>query len=154
MEKIKVIGLHSFGSNGVSFYPGMEAEVDKKDAEQWVKAGLVKKANEDIEDAQLVEEPKELTPEEVERNNLETMAKKYGIEVNASLSDDDIEDLIHEAITKKKEEKANILNGSEENTQNSAENTNEQAENVNVEPNTEKKEPVLKKGKKTQSTAE
>ena len=151
MEKIKVIGLHSFGSNGVSFYPGMEAEVDKKDAEQWVKAGLVKKANEDIEDAQLVEEPKELTPEEIERQNLETMAKKYGIEVSASLSDDDIEDLIHEAITKKKEEKANILNGSEENTQNSAENTNEQAENVDVEPNTEKKEPVLKKGKKTQA---
>ena len=76
------------------------------------------------------------------------MAKKYGIEVNASLSDDDIEDLIHEAITKKKEEKANILNGSEENTQNSAENTNGQAENVDVEPNTENQEPVLKKGKK------
>lgn len=154
MKKVKVIGLTSFSSIGISFFPGMEANVEKIQADEWIKAGLVKKANEDIEDAQLIEEPKVLTPEEIERNNLETMAKKYGIEVNASLSDDDIEDLIHEAITKKKEEKANILNGAEENAQNSDENTNKQAENVNLEPNTENQEPVSKKGKKTQSTAE
>ncbi len=163
MEKIKVIGLHSFGSNGVSFYPGMEAEVDKKDAEQWVKAGLVKKANTDIEDAQLVEEPKELTSEEEERQNLEALAKQYGIEINDSLDNDAIEDLIHEFITKKKEVKVNNSNGINENTQNLAENENdsdnsqenklESSENVNAEENNAK-EIKPKKVKKTEITAE
>ena len=67
MEKVKVIGLTSFSSIGISFFPGMEANVEKIQADEWIKAGLVKKANEDIEDAQLVEEPKVLTPEEIER---------------------------------------------------------------------------------------
>ena len=148
MKRVKAI--HSFSSNGLSFFPGREMEVEEGLARDWKNAGLI----EIVGETGKIKEPKELTPEEIERNNLETMAKKYGIEVNASLSDDDIEDLIHEAITKKKEEKANILNGAEENTQNSDENMNEQAENVNVEPNTENQEPASKKGKKTQSTAD
>ena len=133
------------------------------DAEQWVKAGLVKKANTDIEDAQLVEEPKELTSEEEERQNLEALAKQYGIEINDSLDNDAIEDLIHEFITKKKEVKVNNLNGINENTQNLAENENdsdnsqenklESSENVNAEENNAK-EIKPKKVKKTEITAE
>ena len=145
MEKIKVIGLHSFGSNGVSFYPGMEAEVDKKDAEQWVKAGLVKKSNEDIEEAQIVEEPKELTPEEVERQNLEAILNQLGrTEGLDTLSNDELENNIHDILTKKIKAREVAMNESAENTENKDENTNESTGNVDVP----------KKGKKTQSIAE
>lgn len=113
MEKVKVIGLTSFSSIGVSFYPGMQADVEKKQADEWIKAGLVKKANEDIEVAQIIEEPKELTAEEIERNNLESMAKQLGVEMQEELTNDEIEDLIQGAISAKKEAKLAQAQGQE-----------------------------------------
>lgn len=161
MKRVKVIGLTSFSSAGISFYPGMEAEIDEVNAKNWIEAGFVKKVNDDIEDAQIVE--KTFTAEEIERQNLEALAKQYGIEINDSLDNDAIEDLIHAEITKKKEAKVNNSNGTEENTQNSAEEENdsenneenklETLEDVNTEEN--KVEDVKpKKGKKTEITAE
>ena len=91
------------------------------------------------------------------------VAKQYGIEINDSLDNDAIEDLIHEFITKKKEVKVNNSNGINENTQNLAENENdsdnsqenklESSENVNTEENNAK-EIKPKKVKKTEITAE
>jgi hypothetical protein len=161
MKRVKVVGLTSFSSAGISFYPGMEAEIDEVNAKNWIEAGFVKKVNDDIEDAQIVE--KTSTAEEIERQNLEALAKQYGIVINDSLDNDAIEDLIHEVITKKKEAKVNNSNGTEENTQNSAEEENdsenneenklETSEDVNTEEN--KVEDVKpKKGKKTEITAE
>ena len=161
MKRVKVIGLTSFSSVGISFYPGMEAEIDEVNAKNWIEAGFVKKVNDDIEDAQLVE--KTLTAEEIERQNLEALAKQYGIEINDSLDNDAIEDLIHEVITKKKEAKINNSNGTDESTQNSSENENDSAnneenkaessENLNIEENN-MEEVKQKKGKKTEVIAE
>ena len=164
MKRVKVIGLTSFSSAGISFYPGMEAEIDEVNAKNWIEAGFVKKVNDDIEDAQIVE--KTSTAEEIERQNLETLAKQYGIEINDSLDNDAIEDLIHAEITKKKEARtasSENPNGTEENAQNADENKNDSANNeenkletsedVNTEEN--KVEDVKpKKGKKTEITAE
>lgn len=155
----RVRAIHSFSSNGLSFFPGREMEVEEGLARDWKNAGLI----EIVGETEKIEEPKVLTPEEIERQNLEALAKQYGIEINDSLDNDAIEDLIHEVITKKKEAKVNNSNGTEENTQNSAENENdsdnseenklETSENMNTEEN--KVEDVKpKKGKKTEITAE
>lgn len=150
MKRIKVVGLTSFSSLGISFYPGMEAEVDEKKAKNWIEAGLVKRANAQIEEAQLVEEPKELTPEEIERQNLEAMAKQLGIVDGLNtLSNEELENNIHDKITKKRDEREAKLKESQ-----GQEDLAPTDKNVNLEPNTENQEPVLKKGKKTQSTAE
>lgn len=158
MKRIRAI--QSFHSNGYSMFFGKEVEVDDELAEDWKNAGLA----EIVGEIKKTEEPKELTPEEIERQNLEAMAKQLGIvDGFNTLSNEELENNIHDKITKKRDEREAKLKenqGQEDpaptdkNVDRVEENTQNSAENVNVEPNTENQEPVLKKGKKTQSTAE
>lgn len=144
MKRIRAI--QSFHSNGYSMFFGKEVEVDDELAEDWKNAGLA----EIVGEIKKTEEPKELTPEEIERQNLEAVAKQLGIvDGFNTLSNEELENNIHLELTKKMEARNKELQET-----NGQEDPAPTDENVNVELNTENQEPVLKKGKKTQSTAE
>lgn len=138
MKRVKAI--HSFSSNGLSFFPGREMEVEEGLARDWKNAGLI----EIVGETEKIKEPKELTPEEIERQNLEAMAKQLGIvDGFNTLSNEELENNIHDKITKKRDEREAKLKESQ-----GQEDLVPTGENVNLEPNTENQEPVLKKGKK------
>lgn len=149
MKRIRAI--QSFHSNGYSMFFGKEVEVDDELAEDWKNAGLA----EIVGEIKKTEEPKELTPEEIERQNLEAMAKQLGIvDGFDTLSNEELENNIHDKITKKRDEREAKIKESQGQEGNGQEDPAPTDENVNVELNTENQEPVLKKGKKNQSTAE
>lgn len=153
MEKVKVIGLTSFSSIGISFFPGMEAKVEKIQADEWIKAGLVKKANEDIEDAQLVEEPKELTPEEAERKSLLQTTFQLGIELKEDFTNEELEDIIFNEMLKRKEARAvntENTNDSDENIENQSNNTNEGTDEAEKKSKPKKKQSTTDTGEKAE----
>lgn len=112
---IRVRAIHSFASNGLSFYPGLETEVEDNLAKDWESAGLIKIVSEEKK----IEEPKELTAEQIERQNLEAVAKQLGIvDGFDTLNNEELENNIHLVLTKKREEReAKLLEAKEQGNQ-------------------------------------
>lgn len=133
MKRIKVI--HSFSSNGLSLFPGLEFEVEDNFARDWEEAGLVKILEEEKVEAI---ETKELTPEESERQSLLQITFQLGIDLKEDYTNEELEDIIFNEMAKRKEARATNTenqNVSDENIENQSdinEGTNEDTKNADV----------------------
>lgn len=134
MKRIKAI--HSFSSNGLSLFPGLEVEVEDNFARDWEEAGLVKILEE--EKVEIIEK-KELTPEESERQSLLQTTFQLGIDLKEDCTNEELEDIIFNQMAKRKEARATNTenqNVSDENIENQSditnEGTNEDTKNADV----------------------